>query len=172
MEQGLTELREQIRNLQAANEQLMQDRSASSRDSLNPPVSSISAPPSVPFTRVMYVPRERKCRRFCGDLDSTLSIEDWIEEAEACIGDGSWTVQERVVFLLDHLGGEARVEIKLRPTAERQTPELIFKVLSMYGAKQTFVQLQKGFYDWKQRGWITYWIISCTYVLDGLYSCK
>ncbi|XP_052464763.1 uncharacterized protein LOC128021529 [Carassius gibelio] len=152
MEQELTELREQIRSLQAANEQLMQQRSASSRDSLNQPVSSINAPPPVPFTRVMYVPRERKCRRFCGDLDSTSSIEDWIEEAEACIGDDSWTVRERVAFLLDHLGGEARMEIKLRAAAERQTPELIFKVLrSMYGAKQTFVQLQKGFYDRKQR---------------------
>lgn len=151
MEQELTELREQIRSLRATNQQLMEERAESNPDT-NQPVSNPNAPPSVPFSRVMYVPRERKCRRFFGDLDSNLNIEDWIEEAEACIGDGSWTVRERVAFLMDYLGGEARMEIKLRPAVERGTPELIFNVLrSMYGAKQTFVQLQKGFYDRKQR---------------------
>ncbi|KAI7789405.1 hypothetical protein IRJ41_007459 [Triplophysa rosa] len=152
MEQELMEFQEQMHLLQATNEQLMKELMESSRDSQTPSVSNPNAPPSMSFNRVMYVPRERKCQRFVGDSDSNLSIEDWIEEAEACIGDGSWTVRERVTFLFDQLGGEARMEIKLRPTAERETPELIFKVLrSMYGTKQTFVQLQKGFYDRKQR---------------------
>ncbi|RXN12438.1 Retrovirus-related Pol poly from transposon opus [Labeo rohita] len=34
-----------------------------------------------------------------GSVNGSVGIENWIEEAEACIGDGSWTVREREAFL-------------------------------------------------------------------------
>lgn len=108
MEQELLDLREQIRLLQAQNEQLMREHPPSSNTAPNQPHPSTSNANSlspVSFSRVLYVPRERKCPRFYGNMDSTLSVEDWTEEAKVCIEGRGWSDKEKVVFLLDHLGG-------------------------------------------------------------------
>lgn len=48
--------------------------------------------------------------------------------------------------------GEARMEIKLRPVAEREKLEHIYTILkNMYHGKQTFVQLQKKKIESKQQ---------------------
>nr|XP_021323533.1 uncharacterized protein LOC101885583 [Danio rerio]XP_021323535.1 uncharacterized protein LOC101885583 [Danio rerio]XP_021323536.1 uncharacterized protein LOC101885583 [Danio rerio] len=153
MEQELMDLRERVQSLQAQNEELMRLRPPSSSDAPSQPHPSVSNDPSsVSFNRMLYVPRERKCPRFYGNMDSNLSIEDWIDEAKVCIEGRGWADKEKVVFLLDHLGGEARMEVKLHPPVTRQTPESVFEVLKdLYVGKQTFVQLQQRFYERKQK---------------------
>nr|XP_055035571.1 uncharacterized protein LOC129423357 [Misgurnus anguillicaudatus] len=155
MEQELLDLREQIRQLQAQNEQLARENPPSSSNASNqrpPSMTNANSSSPVSLSRVFYVPRERKCPRFYGNMDSTLSVEDWTEEAKVCIEGRGWSDKEKVVFLLDHLGGEARMEIKLRPQATRETPESVFDILrDLYGGKQTFVQLQQRFFERKQK---------------------
>ncbi|XP_051733814.1 uncharacterized protein LOC127503750 [Ctenopharyngodon idella] len=152
VQQELMDLREQLRTLQALNDQLRSRESTSSGHVLNPSSSTNINTPPMSFNRVLYVPRERKCPRFYGHSDSSsLSLEEWIEEATMCIEGRGWSDREQVLFLLDHLGGEARMEIKLRPVVEREKPEHIFNILrNMYHGKQTFVQLQQKFYERKQ----------------------
>lgn len=143
MDQELVDLREQIQHLQAQNEQLRRGHPPSSSSAPNqttPASTDANSSSPVSFSRVLYVPRERKCPRFYGNMDSTITIENWTEEAKVCIDGRGWFDKEKVMFLLDHLGGEARMEIKLRPLANRQTPESVFDILrDLYGRKQTFV---------------------------------
>ncbi|XP_073786453.1 uncharacterized protein [Danio rerio] len=152
LQQELMDLREQLRSMKALNDQLRSQASPSGH-SINPSSSINSNTPPSSFNRVLYVPRERKCPRFYGQSDpSAVSLEEWIEEATMCIEGRGWSEREQTLFLLDHLGGEARMEIKLRPAAEREKPELIFNILkNMYRGKLTFVQLQQIFFERKQQ---------------------
>lgn len=151
LQQELMDLREQLHSLQTLNDQLRSQTSPSSGHVLNSSTNSNTPPMS--FNRVLYVPRERKCTRFYGRSDSSsLSLEEWIEEATVCIEGRGWSDREQVLFLLDHLGGEAKMEIKLRSVAEREKPKRIFDILkSMYHGKSTFVQLQQKFFERKQQ---------------------
>lgn len=96
----------------------------------------------------MFLPRERKCPKFYGnDESSSVTLEDWIEEARACIEDRNCTVSDKVQFLLDHLGGEAWTELKLCPRSDRDDPEKIFKILTyMYRGCKSYVKLQQHFF--------------------------
>ncbi|XP_073710996.1 uncharacterized protein [Misgurnus anguillicaudatus] len=152
LQQELTDLREQLRSLQTLNDQLRSQALPSSGHVVNSSSSNPNTPP-MSLHRALYVPRERKCPRFYGHSDSSsVTVEEWIEEATMCIEGRGWSDREQVLFILDHLGGEARMEVKLRPAAQRERPELIFNVLKdMYHGKQTFVQLQQKFFERKQQ---------------------
>ena len=145
-EQQLAALREQFRALQTENELLKQAAS-------NPHASNASA--SAPrIDRTVYVPRERRCPKFYGDQDSpdSIGLEDWIEEVEACLEGRQFSNREKAIFLLDHLGGEPRSEVKHRPRREKEDPHKIIDILKLlYGSKKPLVVLQQRFYERKQQ---------------------
>lgn len=59
---------------------------------------------------------------------------------------------EKAMYIYDHLGGEARQEIKYRSQIERQDPKCIMEILrEVYGQPQSLTRLQKGFFDRRQR---------------------
>lgn len=151
MEQQLSALREQLEALQATNERLLREQSTHLLPDAARP--STSTGHQVPFEKIVFIPRERKCSKFYGnDESSSVTIEDWVEEVRACIYDRNCTITEKIQFVLDHLGGEARMEIKLRPRSERDVPEKIFKILTdMYSGRKSYVKLQQQFFGRKQR---------------------
>lgn len=58
---------------------------------------------------------------------------------------------DKALFVYDHLDGEARNEIRYRPSTVREDPNEIFKTLrEVYGRSQSFVTLQQKFFDRKQ----------------------
>ncbi|XP_073331852.1 uncharacterized protein [Pagrus major] len=145
-EDQLAALREQFRALQAENELLKQAASNSHASS-----ASASAPR---IDRTVYVPRERRCPKFYGDQDSpdSIGLEDWMEEVEACLEGRRFSNKEKAIFLLDHLGGEPRSEIKHRPHREREDPQKIIDILKLlYGGKKPLVVLQQRFYERRQQ---------------------
>lgn len=100
--------------------------------------------------RLVFVPREKKCPIFRGRTG--IRVEEWIEEATACMRARRLSGIDKAYFLFDHLEGEAREEIRYRPNVEKEDPEAIFKILrELYGCSQSYVALQEAFFSRKQQ---------------------
>lgn len=69
-------------------------------------------------------PHERKCPYFNGK--SGISVNDWIEEAQAW--DRYLFASDQVLFLFDHLAGEAREERRYHPSIDRGDPGKIISI--------------------------------------------
>lgn len=158
MEEEMQQLREQLLQLQADNERLRREgastRAGTSGATQAPSTStgntqSLGAP-SPAFERVLVMSRDRKCPSFDGK--SGLSIEAWIEEAEACMRARHLSARDQAFFLYDHLEGEARNEIKFRPAEDREDPDMILEILrELYGCSQPYVTLQQAFFSRRQQ---------------------
>ncbi len=159
MEEDLRELRDLVAQLRADNEKLRQEQSHAVPSS---PIAGPSREFAVPSTdqsvganatlteRLVFIPRDRKCPIFDGR--SGIGINEWIEEAKACIRTRHLSVADQAFFLFDHLGGDAREEVRHRPVSERGDPERIFFILQeLYGCSQSYVALQEAFFSRRQR---------------------
>lgn len=148
MEEELQRLREQVGQLQTANERLSRSQNGGTGDNLRE-----NETPSVRREQAFYLPRERKCPKFSGSTAAgALSVEEWVEEAQSCIRSRHLSVLDKAMFLYDHLEGEARNEIKYRPIASRENPEEIISILKeVYGCTKSYVYWQQRFFDRKQR---------------------
>lgn len=140
----LEQLRHRMEQLQAENERLARGTGNDASGSSIQPVRQEQA---------FYLPRERRCPKFSGSATAgSLSVEEWVEEAQSCIRSRHMSAFEKALFLFDHLEGEARNEIKYRPTATRENPDLIIKVLKeVYGCPKSYVYWQQRFFDRKQK---------------------
>lgn len=104
---------------------------------------------SSPGEVTVKVPRERKLRKFTGVRDDHL-IEDWILDAKRAIN--SQSEADAVDFLLYHLEGAAKEELRLRPDEEKNTPEAVFKVLrSSFGEGLSSTQAMRKFFERRQK---------------------
>lgn len=152
MEEELQQLKEMIAQLQADNERLRSDRAPTTASS-SAGTSAAPAPatPTAPVTeRLVFIPRDRKCPMFRGRTG--ISVGEWVEEAQACMRARHLSPAEQAFFLYDHLEGEARDEIKYRPSTERGDPAQIISILQeLYGCTESYVALQEAFFSRRQQ---------------------
>lgn len=159
MEEELRELRDLVLQLRAENEKLKQDRAVTDAAVPRPGSSNASSaspadpPPANPDVlaeeRFVFIPRDRKCPKFNGRVG--MGIDEWVDEAEACMRVRRMSTADRAFFLFDHLEGEAREEIRYRPVVEREDPEKIISALrELYGCSQSYVALQEAFFSRRQ----------------------
>lgn len=81
-----------------------------------------------------------------------IGLAEWIEEVQACMRARHLSTSDQAFFLFDHLEGEAREEIKFRPSAERGDPAKIISVLQeLYGCTDSYVALQEAFFSRRQQ---------------------
>nr|XP_046232119.1 uncharacterized protein LOC124052199 [Scatophagus argus]XP_046232120.1 uncharacterized protein LOC124052199 [Scatophagus argus] len=155
METELQELRDLVAQLRTDNERLRQEQVAavpgSSIASSAPVPSTVSSTLGAPLTeRLIFVPRDRKCPIFRGK--SGIGLTEWLEEVQACMRARHLSVPDQAFFLFDHLEGEAREEIKYRPSEERSDPGKIIAVLQeLYGCAESYVALQEAFFSRRQQ---------------------
>lgn len=127
------------------------------RDKLNQLEAQLSQVPQVgagntasqagPIT--VKVPRERRLRKFAGSRDDHI-IEDWIADAEQAIA--GQAESDAVDFLLYHLEGAARDEVRLRPAEERANPAAVFKALrDCFCEGLTSTQALRRFFERRQK---------------------
>ena len=96
------------------------------------------------------MPRERKLRKFTGVRDDHL-IEDWILDTKR--GISSQSEADAVDFLLYHLQGAAKEELRLRPDEEKNTPEALSRVLrSSFGEGRISTQAMRKFFERREEG--------------------
>lgn len=156
MEVELQELRDLVAQLRADNDRLQQEQAAAvPGPSAAPSISAEPLPaPSTSTARVaerlVLVPRDRKCPVFRGT--SGIGVEEWIEEAQACMRARYLSTFDQAFFLFDHLEGEAREEIKYRPATDRSDPAKVIAVLrELYGCSNSYVALQEAFFSRRQQ---------------------
>ena len=162
MAEQLEELQEAVRQLQADKERLTQElasRQTGVGSAATPESSNATSEPTNGQTtrsgnagsteRVLYLPRERKCPMFRGRVG--ISIDEWLEEVNACVRVRHLGSRDKAYFMFDHLESEARDEIKYRPREEREDPDKIETVLKeLYGCSKSYVALQENFFSRKQ----------------------
>ncbi|KAK0145448.1 hypothetical protein N1851_015636 [Merluccius polli] len=151
MEEELQELRALVAQLKVDNERLRQEQAPvgpapSATLSTSSAVPNASAPAA---ERLVFVPRDRKCPMFRGR--SGIALVEWVEEVQACVRARHLSLADQAFFLFDHLEGEAREEIKYRPSVERGDPARIIAILQeLYGCSESYVALQEAFFSRKQ----------------------
>lgn len=158
MDNELQEMRDLVAQLRADNEKLRQERAAV--EQLDPGAASAST--ARPFTpqsadtgasvveRFVFVPKDRRCPSFNGR--SGIAIDEWVDEARACMRLRNMTPAEQAYFLYDHLEGEARDEIKYRSIADKSDPDKIVSALrEVYGCAESYITLQETFFSRRQQ---------------------
>ena len=110
-------------------------------------------PPARIVTRFVQLARERKCPMFSGDPgDDTLPIDSWVTEVRKCWEGQELTIAEQVVFIQDHLTGNAKAEIEFHPEPERENPTQIFSLLKEHFChSQSYVHALAQFCQRQQR---------------------
>lgn len=154
MADDVQSMQELIAQLRAENEQLRQLQSSLPGTSDTTVSGAPSTAPSVPVSPVMdrlvFVPRDRKCPMFRGR--SGVGLNEWLEEANACMRSRHLSEADKAFFLYDHLEGEAKEELRYRTTVERSNPDNIVSILrELYGCTDSYVSLQEAFFSRKQQ---------------------
>ncbi len=89
MEDEMRELRELVAQLKADNDRLRRERELPGPSTVPVALAGVPGPPqsvkadSVVPERFVFVPRDRRCPNFSGK--SGTGIDEWVEEAEACM---------------------------------------------------------------------------------------
>ena len=82
-------------------------------------------------TRYIHMAKERRCPLFSGNpKEDKFPIGAWIEEVHKCWEGRDLTVAEQVIFIQDHLLGNAKAEVDFHPVQCRDTPAKIFALLT------------------------------------------
>ncbi|XP_049322996.1 uncharacterized protein LOC111191744 [Astyanax mexicanus] len=157
MEDEIQQLRDLVLQLKADNERLLQERAAAlpgpNVATSASPVMVSNVPPasaSAVTERFVVIPRDRKCPFFNGKTG--MGIVEWIEEIQACMRVRHLSVADQAFFIFDHLEGEAREEIKYRPSVDRGDPARVLAILKdLYSSSQSYVTLQQAFFSRKQQ---------------------
>lgn len=150
-EEEAQQLRDLVSQLKAENERLRRERAAdvggaASSSSASSRQASAVAEAAVATERLIVIPRDRKCPMFNGR--SGIGIAEWIEEIEACMRARRLSVADQALFIFDHLEGEAKEEIRFRPSRERGDPPTVFTILKdLYGCAKSYVTLQQAFFS-------------------------
>ena len=153
MEEEIRQLKEQMARLTAENLTLREgQRSSSNVTNVTeqlPDAQPLEGAKAIAPERLVFVPSVRKCP--CFDGESGISIDEWIEEAQACMRARYLSTKDQAFFLIDHLEGQAKEEMRFRKLAEKDEPNKIIDILrGLYGCSQSYVALQEAFFCRKQ----------------------
>ena len=102
---------------------------------------------------VVYMKSDRKFPKFGGRpvKDTDPDVEEWITDMREHIR-ASKSKDNHADFVMDHLIGSAKSEVRLRSIKERETGEQILDILEkVFVTKDTVTQLQQKFYQRDQR---------------------
>lgn len=121
------------------------------------PVSSSSSSPATSSTvgqkQIVVFPRDKKIKNFTGrKTEGDQPVEDFIDELKTTFEARDMTSAERVDFIMSHLEGPAKEEVRMYSKKERSSPDFLLEVLTQaFGEKCSSSQLLKLFYERKQK---------------------
>ncbi|XP_062593162.1 uncharacterized protein LOC134254640 [Saccostrea cucullata] len=156
MEQLVQGLLDKIKILETRENQDRQENAAMQQEikNLQGKVSSLKATESKEKpTPLVYVKSERKFPKFGGRpvKDGDPDVYEWISDMREHI-QSTQSKDDFVDFIMDHLTGSAKSEVKLRPHTERKTGKQILDILeAVFEIKETTTQLLQKFYQRDQK---------------------
>lgn len=121
--------------------------------------------------RVVYVSQSRKIDKFRGRplKSSDPGVEDWIADAKAACHSRGLGTKEQAAYIIEHLGGDARLEVLGRGEAIKTDPSQIFTVLlRVFGDGDSLPQQQQLFYSYKQREGDS--LVTCSLALVKIFD--
>ncbi|CAC5370523.1 unnamed protein product [Mytilus coruscus] len=102
--------------------------------------------------KVVFTPRERKLTKFSGQKDGEQTVEEFIDEVELLLRTRPTSSEEKVDFILSHLEGPAREELRYRSASEKKTPATVLGILrEVFGERSTISELLSDFYQCRQK---------------------
>ena len=135
-------LRQEIENLKASQVASNQPAVTSA-----PQATTTTMPAST-----VFLARERKIKSFSGIKTDEREVDDFIEEVENAIKARKLPDAERSAYVISLLEGQAKEEIKLQPSSERDTATKVFTLLrTAFGEKRSLPQLLRCFYERRQK---------------------
>ena len=100
-----------------------------------------------PSKGVTVIPKEKKLPKYAGKGD----ITEWLEDCETTLARFT-NEKDKASFLLDHLEGAAKTEVKFQVDIRKATADEMITVLrEVYGNHDTWIQLQQQFYSRDQK---------------------
>lgn len=102
--------------------------------------------------KVVFTPKQRKLEKFSWRTDGAYSsVYEFVEEFQQVLKTRPATTEEQVDFLISHLEGPAKDEIRYRASPEKNTPQKILTILKdAFGERATTSELMTEFYQCKQ----------------------
>lgn len=102
--------------------------------------------------KVVFTPKQRKLEKFSWRTDGAYSsVYEFVEEFQRVLKTRPSTTEEQVYFLISHLEGPAKDEIRYRASPEKNTPQKILTILKdAFGERATTSELMTEFYQCKQ----------------------
>ena len=74
--------------------------------------------------KVVFTPKQRKLEKFSGRTDGAYSsVHEFVEEFQRVLQTRPTTTKEQVDFLISHLEGPAKEELRYRASPEKSTPQ-------------------------------------------------
>uniref|UniRef100_A0A6P8J6M8 Uncharacterized protein LOC116306938 n=1 Tax=Actinia tenebrosa TaxID=6105 RepID=A0A6P8J6M8_ACTTE len=100
--------------------------------------------------------QERRLKKFSGksynDGNYYQKVEEFLSEVNAIFEARKMTAGEQVEFIVSHLDGPAREEIRLHPREDQNNPKKLTEILKKeFGEKHSLPELFKMFYNRKQK---------------------
>ena len=105
-------------------------------------------------TKPVYVAREKKLSKLSGipKKDTDLLVSDWIDDAKEHLNTIS-NEKVKVEFLMEHISGAAKDELRVRPKQEKDTTKKILNLIRiLYDEIESISQLQQTFFQRNQKG--------------------
>ena len=103
---------------------------------------------------VAVIPMQRRLERFRGhpDKSSDPAVQEWVADARAILRSYQGTDEDKASFLLQHLTGNARVEISARPEVEKDPIKILDTITKTFGdgVDDDLPKLQERFYTFRQ----------------------
>ena len=123
------------------------------------------------FFRVCYFQNEVGDHPFFSFLTSpTQLVEDFVEELKTTFEARKITLAEKVDFIMSHLEGPAKEEVRMYSKMERSNPDFLLEVITQaFGEKRSSSQHLKLFYERKQKENET--LRGYSYSLNELLKC-
>lgn len=112
-----------------------------------------AAAAAAPAPKAVFFSKDRKLEKFAGRPISAKdpTIEEWVEDAEQHLKLFS-NADEKTQFVLDHLTGRAKDELRVRDEASKGTADKIFAILKhLFQDTDSVAQMQQAFYQRDQQ---------------------
>lgn len=101
--------------------------------------------------KFVFTPKQRKVEKFSGRKDEGQTVYEFMDDISRVLKTRPTSDEEKVDYLISHLDGPAKEEIRYRAPSSKKNPQQVLNILrETFGEKSTASELTADFYSTKQ----------------------